>query len=195
MSTYQAQLKEAYKQRIQVQMNADVQNAKLKPWRAGAALQAAGAMALQKTKRRRKAYPKTPLEKLKRRLYIGKISGKMDLACRSRWTPQDISLHSQDHMDEADANGVTNVSAKTLSKRPKSSGMPGKVKSSDLSKLTTMELNDSVRMNMAKSQIICTNWKPLHGEDTYASNPEYRFEIRLEGIPADVFKISSTYYI
>ena len=134
MFLYRCQLKEMYRARIQKQMTGDSSEAKKRPWRS--AISTAGSLqAVRASKEKKKSYPKTPSEKLKRRLYIAKVSGKMDLSCKMNWSDENITIDSGAGLEE-DGNNVD-------------TGMHDR---------TDAEIRTAVKRNMKKLGILHTNW-------------------------------------
>jgi len=80
LQEYQLSLKEAYKFKAARQGGGDAS----KPWRSNVvmrrAVNSAGGASAE-----RRAYPKTPQEKIKLRLTTGKATGRMDLAAKAKW--------------------------------------------------------------------------------------------------------------
>lgn len=203
MAVYQAQLKDAYKTRVQRQLEGgNNKDAKLRPWRS--ALTAGNYDAIRSRKGKRKSYPKTPFDKLKRRLAIARLTGKVDLSTKKHWLAQ-TTLCSKPH--GKDVNGVAyEVHA---------------------SRCNIVE--DQVRQNMIRNNILYTDWMvgdmeevavssqpaPLlghvskHANNSISSinavddkafeaglttsilqyNPK-AFDIRLGGLPKESFKVS-----
>lgn len=204
MAVYHSQLKEAYKTRVQRQLegggNSD---AKLRPWRS--ALTAGNYDAIRSRKGKRRSYPKTPYDKLKRRLAIARLTGKIDLSTKKRWLAQT-----------------------TLCSRPQGKDINGVEYGTHATRRNLVE--DQVRQNMIRNNILFTDWvegdmevidpsthrPPLLGhvckhannsissinavddnafskdgssENILQYNPK-AFDIRMGGLPKEVFKVS-----
>ena len=182
---YHSQLKEAYKARIQRQMESDANERNIRPWRS--ALTPLGGIGNYKAAGKRKAYPKAPNEKLKRRIYAGRVTGKMDLSTKLHWVDASVDLDNI-----GTAIGTSEENAPTVS-------------ASDNSNLLT----DFVNKNMSRSGIISTDWvdgsRPTTGKNAPTSaiiaiapsadvtklhKAVKAFDIRLGSIPKEVLKIS-----
>ena len=184
LTVYHSQLKEAYKGRIQRQMESDSNERNIRPWRS--ALTPLGNIGGFKAAGKRKVYPKSPNEKLKRRIYAGKVTGKMDLSSKSHWADSPVNLDTL-------ATQVTSTEDEAVPAGPNDN-----------------LLTDFVNKNMSRSGIISTDWvdasRPTTGSKSarvptvvqkIANNDMVKpmtapkaFDIRLGSIPKEIFKIS-----
>lgn len=217
LAVYHSQLKEAYKNKMLKRVESNADELKTRPWRS--AFSAAGGIdAVRARKEKGCSYPKTPLEKVKRRYFSARATGKMDLSTKTSWPEEWITIRTADDFDGPSrlGSGMTSPSVSRVTSRVNSPRGGRKPKSSEgrmtivggKKKLET-EVQAAVRKNMRKIGIVVTDWvetDPLMlatrklesvDEETPPRAPkgvlafnEKAFDIRLGLIPGDVLKIS-----